>query len=158
MSKANEADEPYCFILTFHKRRVSQLQLFELEQIQSTLTQAVLRLTSALDHEVFKPLWWRLAMLKENPAHNFHPFVLPALQKACLKYQHTSTTVWLWWLNLAVILASLVIPAHCSRIGCSSILGHFHAMLPGWRWASVFVPVLKDLCLWLQPQFHEAAD
>lgn len=118
----------------------------------------MLRLTSALDHEVFKPLWWRLVMLKENPANNFHPFALPAMQKACLKYQHTSTTVWLWWLNLVVILASLVIPAYCSCVGCSVILGHFHAVLPGWHWTSVFVPVLKDLYLWLQPQLHEAAD
>lgn len=90
----------------FCKLRVSQLQLLSQSKYRAPLLQAVLRLTSALDHEVSKPLWWRLVLLmmhKWYPTNNFHTsFVFPAMQKTCLKYQHPSTTVWLWWLNLAV--------------------------------------------------------
>lgn len=100
---------------------------------RAPLGQAALRLTSALDHEVSRPLWWRLVQLmmhKWYPTNNFHTsFVFPAMQKTCLKYQHPSTTVWLWWVNLAIALASLVIPAHHSCVACSSQQGHSRVWL-----------------------------
>lgn len=86
---------------------------------------AVLRLNSAPDQEASKPLWWRLMIHQGYPTNNFHiSFVFPAAQKTCLKYHHPSTTVCLWWLNLAVAPASLVIPARRSRVACSSPQGH----------------------------------
>lgn len=129
----------------FCKLCVSQVQLLSQSEYRVRLLPAALRLTSALDHEVSKPLWWRLVLLmmhKQCPTNNFHTsFVFPAMQKTCLKYQHPSTTVWLWWLNLAIALASLVIPAHHSCIVCASWWGHSHARLLCWQWVSVFVPV-----------------
>lgn len=129
----------------FCKLCVSQLQLLSRIKYRVPLLLAALRLTFALDHEVSKPLWWRLVLLmmhKRYATNNFHTsLAFPAMQKTCLKYQHPSTTVWLWWLNLAIALASLVIPAHHSCIVFSSWQGHSHAWLPCWQRVSVFVPV-----------------